>query len=242
MKHCSKCKRIWTLDTSTGICPWCGRLAVAETRRQLAVRVMRSRFKTRPVTVDYLAEYQLLTDRWAYWFKIASTYSKRVPTDDRQDTLHDIMLELAKAERRDGRPLPELRAYRIASLMIALYWRKRNLGDKPVCIYNGLPQQLHCSGCRAKAGEPCAWRAIRPILYLENGVTDEDGHEAELKDLVADDSAIDLDAWLDARTFISSCPVRLVEIARLVQSGKRLTTRDQVYLWRYKKQAQKSLF
>ena len=42
----------------------------------------------------------------------------------RLDIRHDIILELHRARQRDGKPLPLLRAYRIASLTVALYWRR----------------------------------------------------------------------------------------------------------------------
>jgi DNA-directed RNA polymerase specialized sigma24 family protein len=66
-----------------------------------------------------------LEGRWQFYHRIATAYSKRVPIEDREDTLHDIMIELDHAEQRDGKPLPELRAYRIASFTVVDYWRKR---------------------------------------------------------------------------------------------------------------------
>jgi len=47
-----------------------------------------------------------------------------VPAQDRGSIRHNIILELAKAKARDGKPIPTLRAYRIASLTVALYWRQ----------------------------------------------------------------------------------------------------------------------
>ena len=50
----------------------------------------------------------------------------------------------------------------------------------------------------------------------ENG----DGGTTELIETIADDKAIDVEAWLDARTFLLGCPKRLVVIA-----GKRVKGR-----------------
>ncbi len=51
----------------------------------------------------------------------------------------------------------------------------------------------------------------------ENG----DGGTTELIETIADDKAIDVEAWLDARTFLLGYPKRLVVIA-----GKRVKGRS----------------
>jgi len=150
-----------------------------------------------------------LEGRWQFYQRIASVYAKRVPLEDRQDTLHDIMIELDHAERRDGKPLPELRAYRIASLMVALYWRKR--------------------------------KVPRPTLTLETQIDDGEGGLTELKELVADDQPIDLDALLDAKTFLAGCPNRLIAIAQKRLDGISLDNADKLYLGRWRKREQKRL-
>lgn len=150
-----------------------------------------------------------LEGRWEFYHRIATAYAKRVPIEDRTDTLHDIMIELEHAERRDGQPLPELRAYRIASLMVALYWRKR--------------------------------KVPRPTLTLETEVADPEGHKTQLSELVADEQALDLDAMLDAKDFLSRCPLRLIEIAYKLEAGKHLDTKDRMYLSRFRAKSQQSL-
>jgi hypothetical protein len=150
-----------------------------------------------------------LDARWQFYHRIASAYSKRVPVEDRQDTLHDIMIELHHAERRDGKPLPELRAYRIASLMVALYWRKRKLP--------------------------------RPTLLLETQIDDGEGRLTEREALIPDDQPLDLDAQLDAKDFLSKCPLRLIEIAYRIQAGQALEHKDYNYIERFRKKSQKKL-
>ena len=68
--------------------------------------------------------YNQLEGEWLEWLGVARRYEHKVPSLDRYDIRHTILLELAKARHRDGKPIPPLRAYRIASLMVALYWRK----------------------------------------------------------------------------------------------------------------------
>lgn len=69
------------------------------------------------------ASYDTLGGEWKQWLGVARTYEKKVPLQDRFDVRHNILLELHKARKRDGKPLPQLRAYRIASLVVSLYWR-----------------------------------------------------------------------------------------------------------------------
>ena len=60
-------------------------------------------------------------------------------------------------------------------------------------------------------------------------------------DTVADDKAIDLDAWLDARTWLLGCPKRLIVIASKRLKGIELDEKDRQYLSRYRRREQKSL-
>jgi len=82
--------------------------------------------------------------------------------------------------------------------------------------------------------------AVR-LENLSQPITDSEGDIIELGELIADDKAIDLDAWLDARTFLLGCPKRLIEIAVKVRDGKALDAKDQKYLWRYRQKEQKQL-
>jgi len=69
-----------------------------------------------------------------------------------------------------------------------------------------------------------------------------EGDIVQLKDTIADDKAIDLEAWLDEATWRLGCPMRLVEIARKRLYGIPLDNKDKCYLWRFRKQEQKKLF
>ncbi|MBA7566931.1 hypothetical protein ES708_08631 [subsurface metagenome] len=59
-----------------------------------------------------------------------------------------------------------------------------------------------------------------------------------LRDAVADDSAIDLDAWQDAEAFLLGCPMRLIEIATKRKDGIPLNEKDRRY---FNRQRQKEL-
>jgi len=76
---------------------------------------------------------------------------------------------------------------------------------------------------------------------LSRPVVDNDGSMTELGELIADDKAIDLDAWLDTRTFLQGCPDRLIAIAEKMREGEALTNREHQYLWYWRRREQKRL-
>ena len=184
-----------------------------------------------------------LQGEWHEWLEVAKLYEVKVPYQDRYDMRHDIMIELARARARDGEPIPTLRAYRIASLTVSLYWRELLKQQVKVCIYDGVAKEPNCPICRhkPKIGQ-CPYLALRPIISLESEVEDTEGNIVTLKETVADDHAIDLDLWLDAKTFKLGCPMRLVEIAHKKRTGKPLTGKDRKYLCKMLKRYQKPLF
>ncbi|PVV83298.1 hypothetical protein [Dehalogenimonas alkenigignens] len=69
-----------------------------------------------------------------------------------------------------------------------------------------------------------------------------DGEDADndtgLATVLPDDSALDLDAWVDARTFLLSCPKRLFRIAFKRVNGVALDGAERKYLchWREREQ------
>lgn len=80
------------------------------------------------------------------------------------------------------------------------------------------------------------------VISLNAGILDDEGHTIELIDTIADDSAIDLDSWLDARTWLMGCPKRLIEIAHKRVKGEALDIADRKYLCKWRKREQKRLF
>ena len=76
----------------------------------------------------------------------------------------------------------------------------------------------------------------------ENQSFISEGHTTELGELIADDKALDLDAWVDAKTFLLGFPQRLLAIADKLGNGDNLTHADSQYLYKLRKREQKGLF
>jgi hypothetical protein len=85
-------------------------------------------------------------------------------------------------------------------------------------------------------------RHRKPTIFsLNSEIEDDGGGSIELLETIADDHAIDLDAWCDARTWLLGCPGRLVAIAHKKVAGQPLNERDQKYLWRFRQTEQAQL-
>jgi len=183
--------------------------------------------------------YDRLDGEWAQWFRTAQRFEHKVPAQDRGDIRHSIILELALARARDGtKPFSEAMMCRIASCVVALYWRKQYK------LTNG----LDCGSCSQKQRAKCRSedlyrecpKAIK-IEYLNRPITDAEGNVTELGDTIADDRALDIGAWVDARTFLLGCPQRLIQIAYKIRNGDALGKTDRQYLWRFRKRERKTL-
>ena len=183
--------------------------------------------------------YDRLNGEWAQWFRTAQRFEHRVPAQDRGDIRHSIILELAMTRARNGdKPFSEAMMCRIASCVVAHYWRKQYK------LTNG----LECGSCsqkqRAKCKEGYLYSACPKAIKIESlskPITDADGNVTELGDTIADDKAIDIGAWLDARTFLLSFPNRLVQIAHKINNGQTLTHGERTYLCKWRKREQISL-
>jgi len=143
------------------------------------------------------------------------------------------------ADVANHKPLTEPTMYRIASVTVADYWRTQ---------YK-LTKGIDCGSCSKAQRRKCRkdWlylecpKAIK-LEYLSKPITDGEGNLTELGELIADDHAIDLDAWLDAQAYLLGCKPRLVDIARKRQEGISLDKTEARYLERYRKKEQKALF
>ena len=169
------------------------------------------------MTVATVKDYSKLTGDWGLYYKIASYFVHKVKYQDREDFLHDVMLEMAKVRIKyqvKGKPLTEAGLMRVASYEFKQYWIDL-LKNRPT------------------------------IISLNTEIDDGEGNITELSELIADDKAIDLDAWLDAKIWLLGCPSRLIAIGCKRVKGKLLNHREQLYLsrWRQKElaKAQKSL-
>jgi hypothetical protein len=212
---------------------------LASRRRTIKGHTRTTKPKTEP-------SYEGLSGEWADWYKTAKCYESKALTQDREDVRHDIILELADARKRDGQPIPQLRQYRIASLMIALYWRKLHPADSRVCLYYGAHAiKPRCDNCTRPGSEqrPCPYKAYRPNESLEREfTTDTEGERLRLLDIVQTESVLDLPAaWTELNTWLLGFPARLVEIAGKRLDNQPLDVKDRMYLTRFWKTHQKRL-
>ena len=77
---------------------------------------------------------------------------------------------------------------------------------------------------------------------LNKPVIDSEGNTTELGELIADDKALDLDAWVSGSTWEIGYPKRMVAIAYNLKAGIPLEKKDQKYLERYRSKAQTNVF
>jgi len=150
---------------------------------------------------------------WGKYITVANKLQHKARYQDIEDLNHTIILSLADAQMRlDNNGGGQLSD--IAMLRIGSYECQK--------YWRQLKRQL-------------------TILSLNTEIDDGDGNTTELIDTIADDKAIDLDAWLDDKTFLLGCPYRLILIAHKIVNGQALNTKEQVYLWRFRQKAQKRL-
>lgn len=186
-------------------------------------------------------DYHGLEGDWLDFYEVADRYCSKAKVEDRADLRHDIILRLAQVARTKS--VTRLAMYRVASYVVADYWRAQYK------FTNG----LDCGSCskiqRLKCRAEDLYRECPKAIKLESlskPIVDDDGNTTELGELIADDSAIDLDAWLDTNTFIAGCPKRLIAIAEKRREGIPLNEVDQRYFTRQRqkelKRYQKALF
>jgi len=244
--HCSKCHKVWTLETRQGVCRWCGKLATCQTNRAQALRSIKSRSNGRKRQASSNGNgYDQLQGDWLLYYKVTSYFVRHIRLDDREDWLHDTMLEMAKVKAKYeliGKPLTEAGLMRVASYQVTEYWER----------LRRLTIWLDCGNCSKAQRRKCREEDLYSDcpkyhqLVSLNTEIDGDGHKAELMDFLADDKAIDIVARLDARRFLQGFPKRLVLIGYKLYSGQDLDSKEQNYLKHYRnrhlKEQQKALF
>ena len=239
--HCSNCGKIWTLETRQGLCQWCGKLATCQTTRTQTLRSIKSSSKHRKRQAPISGNgYDQLNGKWLTYYQIASRFNHKAKTQDREDLLHDIMITLAVAEQSNGnKPFSQPQMYRIASVTVSHYWYRYYK------VNNGLDCQ-HCSKAqRQKCKQDDLYRECPKAIKLESlnkPILDSEGNLTELGELIADEKAIDLNAWVSDKVWELGKPQRLVDIAYKLKGGYPLTDKDRQYLSRYRRQEQKRLF
>ena len=235
--HCNRCGKVWTLNEWQGVCRWCGKLSHCQTSTTKP-RHTKSSSRRKPKQTNGNG-YDQLQGEWLTYYKVASRFAHNEKAEDTQDLLHDIILALAAAERNNGhKPFTEAAMYRIASRAVADYWR----------AYYKANNGLDCHSCSKAQRHKCKedWlygecpKAIK-LESLNKPVIDGEGNTTELGELIADDTAIELDAWVSSSTWEIGYPKRLVAIAYKLKAGIPLDWKEHKYLQRYRQKEQKRL-
>ena len=235
--HCSRCGKIWVLNERQGVCPWCGKSANCQTLKTKPRRVKSSRRRKQRQDDHNGNGYDQLPEPFLAYYNVALPIANSVP--DREDLLHTIISNLADAGRSNGhKPDNHSWMYRIASLTKAQYWRD----------YYRQINGLDCGRCSNKQRQKCKkdWLygkcpKLVKVESLNKPIADSEGNLTELGELIADDKALDLDAWLDFKTFLLTSPERLILIGEKMRDGIALTNAEMIYLCRWRKQEQKKL-
>jgi len=238
--HCSHCGKVWTLNERQGVCQWCTHLAVCQ-NSTAKPRHFKSRSNGRRKQPNGNGNgYHHLEGEWLTYYKVATRFAYKAKAEDTQDLLHDIILTLARAERNNGhKPFTEAVMYRVASRAKDQYWR----------TYYKVNNGLDCGHCskaqRQKCKEDYLYTECPKAIKLERlnkPVIDSEGNTTELGELIADDKAIDLDAWVSNSTWEIGYPKRLVAIAYRLKAGIPLDNGDRSYLKRARKNEQITMF
>jgi len=82
------------------------------------------------------------------------------------------------------------------------------------------------------------WHSQKRLLTtdsLNQQIEDSEGNSIELAETLPNDKALDLDDWLDAKTWLRGCPKRLIGIAYKTVKGIPLNVNERKYLSRYRR-------
>jgi len=240
--YCSNCHKVWTLEERQGVCRWCGRTANCTTTTTKPRQLKSSRSRKRRQVDNGNNGYDQLPEPYLTYYKVALRFTHKALIDDRQDLLHDIIEGLVRVA--EHKTLSEAAMYRIAEHIKDHYWYKH------YAYQNGLDCQ-HCSKAqRAKCRTNWAYsdwaycdchRAIQ-LESINKPIIDGEGNITELAELIADDKALDLEEWLDAKTFLIGAPIRLKQIARKLSNKEQaLTVAERKYLCKLRRKTQKTL-
>jgi hypothetical protein len=151
---------------------------------------------------------------WSKYIAVAERFQHKAKAQDIEDLNHTIILSLADAQLRlDNNGGGQLSD--VAMLRVASYECQKYWRQQ---------------------------KRLLTILSLNTELEDGEGNATELIDTLADDKAINLDAWLDARIWLLGCPRRLVVIAGKRLKGIPLEGRDREYLRQFRQREQKRLF
>ena len=234
------------LEKRQGICHWDSGNADCVTTATNPCQLQSSRSRKGEQADNGNNGYDHLPEPYLTYYKVALRFAHKALLDEQEDLLHDIIEGLARVAKRKaatGQDFSQAAMYRIAEHIKDHYWYKH------YAYHNGLDCQ-HCSKaqraeCRAAwAYSDWAYYNCRRAITLESmnkPVIDGEGNITELAELIADDRALDLVEWLDARIFLIGAPIRLKQIARKLYKGEALAYPERNYLSRLRKKRQLAL-
>ena len=150
---------------------------------------------------------------WSKYIAVADKYQHKAKRQDRDDLNHDIIVSLADTQIR----LDQNGGSQLSELAM-----------------------LRIASCRVADYWRAEYRNGR-VVSLNTTIEDEDGNQIELIDALADDKAIDLEAWLDYSLWQLGFPKRLAEIVRKIAKDEPLSGYERLYLYRFRLKEQKSL-
>jgi hypothetical protein len=220
---------------------WCGQTAICQPTTTKPRQLKSNESGTRRQADNGNNGYAHLPEPYLSYYKVAMRFAHKAFINDRQDLLHDIIEGLARVAKR--KDLSEPAMYRIAEHIKDHYWSKH------YSYTNGLDCK-HCSKaqrakCRYNWGHSdwayCDCHRAIQLESINQPIMDSEGNITELAELIADDKALDLEAWQDAKTFLIGAPIRLKAIARKRLKGETLTEAERSYLSYLRKKEQKAL-
>lgn len=146
----------------------------------------------------------------------------------------DWLLYYAVAKRFEWRVPPQDRPDVRHSMMMELADAQNRKGGLP------LPEAAMYRIASFEVADYWRKKKRQPdLISLDDETADND---TGLSSVLPDDSALDLDAWVDARTFLLSCPKRLIQIAFKRVNGVTLDGAECKYLCHFRKREQKLVF
>jgi len=172
---------------------------------------------------------------WAVFAKIAGYFVNKVPRDDREDFLQDLLVEMTKVKAKyeeKGKSLTEAALMKVASYELKGYWDKRRYRLFGLnCTHCTSEQRRECH--TTKEPSQCPKRKARRLLSLDKLGENDDGHKSI--HLIADRRPMDHDARLDARDILQALPKSLVKIGYKIYAGIPLEKEERDYLKQWQK-------
>jgi hypothetical protein len=125
-------------------------------------------------------DYDRLPEPWREWANIAKNFVWQLDDQwDREDLMHNIIVrcaEVAEEYRRQGKSLSKWGAIKVAEYTRLRFYHQKKRGNRVSAV------------------------------SLNSVIQDEDGNETELIQTILDEKGIDLDAWLDFKSYYQSRP------------------------------------